>query len=44
MRLACSYSMKREPDRVRTVAPQHAAYWDDLEVPNYLGGPVGRAA
>jgi hypothetical protein len=39
MRLVCSYSMKGEPDRDRTVAPQHAAYWDDLEVPNYLGGP-----
>lgn len=39
MRLVCFYSMKGEPDRVRTVAPEHAAYWDDLEAPNYLGGP-----
>jgi hypothetical protein len=39
MRPACSYSMKGEPDRDRTVAPEHAAYWDDLEVPNSLGGP-----
>ncbi len=31
--------MKDEPDRVRSVAPQHAAYWHDLELPGYIGGP-----
>ena len=39
MRIAYSYSMKQEPNRVRTVAPEHAAYWDDLGLPNYIGGP-----
>jgi hypothetical protein len=39
MRIAYSYSMKQELDRVRTVAPQHGTYWDDLGLPNYLGGP-----
>jgi hypothetical protein len=47
MRLVYSYSMKGEPDRVRTVAPEHAAYWDDLEVPPTTSAgrtPVSRAA
>ena len=39
MRIAYSYSMKDDPDRVRTVAPEHAAYWRDLGLPEYLGGP-----
>jgi len=39
MRIAYSYSMKDDPDRVRTVAPEHAAYWRDLGLPGYLGGP-----
>jgi uncharacterized protein YciI len=39
MRIAYSYSMKEEPDRVRTVAAEHAAYWDNLGLPKYLGGP-----
>lgn len=33
------YSMRGEPDRVKEVAPQHARYWHDLELPGYLGGP-----
>ena len=33
------YLMKDEPDRVRNVAPQHAAYWHDLELSGYMGGP-----
>jgi uncharacterized protein YciI len=24
---------------VRTIAPQHAAYWRELGMPEYLGGP-----
>jgi uncharacterized protein YciI len=39
MRIAYFYWMKDDPDRVRTVAPQHAAYWRDLALPGYLGGP-----
>jgi uncharacterized protein YciI len=39
MRIAYSYSMKDDADRVRTVAPEHAAYWRDLGLPEYLGGP-----
>jgi uncharacterized protein YciI len=33
------YLMKGAPARVREVAPQHAAYWRDLGLPAYLGGP-----
>jgi uncharacterized protein YciI len=33
------YVMKGSPDRVREVAPEHAAYWRDLELRKYLGGP-----
>jgi uncharacterized protein YciI len=39
MRIAYLYWMKDDPERVRTVAPQHAAYWRDLALPGYLGGP-----
>jgi uncharacterized protein YciI len=39
MRIAYVYWMKDDPDRVRMVAPQHAAYWGDLGLPGYLGGP-----
>ena len=39
MRIAYFYWMKDDPDRVRTVAPEHAAYWRDLGLPEYLGGP-----
>jgi uncharacterized protein len=40
MRIAYFYLMRAERDRVRAVAPDHAAYWDDLRVPDYLGGPL----
>lgn len=39
MRVAYVYFMVDEPDRVRDVAPQHAAYWHSLTLPAYLGGP-----
>ena len=39
MRIAYSYSMKDDPDRVRTVAPEHATYWRGLGLLGYLGGP-----
>lgn len=38
MKIAYFYWMKSD-DRVRTVAPEHAAYWRDLEMPGYEGGP-----
>jgi hypothetical protein len=40
MRIAYFYWMKDDPDRVRTVAPEHTAYWRDLGLPGYLGGPL----
>lgn len=40
MRIAYAYVMKDDPDRVRVVAPDHAAYWHDLDLPGYLGGPM----
>jgi uncharacterized protein YciI len=39
MRFAYVYLMAEDPDRVRAVAPQHAAYWQGLDLPNYIGGP-----
>ena len=39
MRVAYVYFMRDEPDRVRVVAPQHAAYWRGLAATGYLGGP-----
>jgi uncharacterized protein YciI len=33
------YAMKPDSDRVRTVAPRHAAYWHGLRLPGYEGGP-----
>jgi uncharacterized protein YciI len=31
--------MKPDPGRVRVVAPRHAAYWADLALEGYQGGP-----
>jgi hypothetical protein len=39
MRFAYFYFMQDEPDRVRAVASQHAAYWRTIAVDGYLGGP-----
>jgi hypothetical protein len=39
MRFLYLYLMKRAPDRVRAAAPKHAAYWRELELDSYLGGP-----
>jgi uncharacterized protein YciI len=39
MRIVHYYSMKPEQDRVRVVAPEHAAYWGGLGLPAYFGGP-----
>jgi uncharacterized protein YciI len=33
------YLMRDQPDRVRAAAPGHAAYWRELGLPGYLGGP-----
>ena len=39
MRVAYFYFMKPEPERVRTVGPRHAAYWQGLALRDYRGGP-----
>ncbi len=39
MRFSYFYLMKDEPDRVRAVAPDHATFWRDLGLRDYLGGP-----
>jgi uncharacterized protein YciI len=31
--------MRDEPDAVRAVAPEHAAYWHDRGLRDYIGGP-----
>lgn len=40
MRIAYFYLMRDEPNRVRSVAPEHATYWDGLGLPEYVGGPM----
>ena len=39
MRFSYIYFMTEDPDRVREVAPKHAAYWQGVDLANYLGGP-----
>jgi len=39
MRFLYFYLMKDEPDLVQTTAPKHAAYWRELTLPDYVGGP-----
>jgi uncharacterized protein len=39
MRFSYFYLMRTAPDRVRIVAPEHAAYWRKLGQRDYLGGP-----
>lgn len=39
MRFLFFYLMTDDPDGVREAAPRHAAYWRDLTLPGYLGGP-----
>jgi len=34
------YAMAPEAERMRVAAPQHGAYWDNLALPDYLGGPT----
>ena len=36
---AYAYLMKPEPERVRAIAPSHAAYWQQLALRDYRGGP-----
>jgi uncharacterized protein YciI len=40
MRIVHVYWMRPQPDRVRAIAPEHAAYWHGLGLRGYLGGPV----
>jgi uncharacterized protein YciI len=39
VRLAYFYLMTSDASRIRAVAPAHAAYWRDLQLPGYSGGP-----
>jgi hypothetical protein len=39
MRFLYFYLMTDAPDRVRAAAPQHASYWQERGLPDYLGGP-----
>jgi uncharacterized protein YciI len=39
MRVLYFYLMTDATDRVRTVAPDHAAYWRGLGLREYVGGP-----
>jgi hypothetical protein len=44
MRVVYFYLMKDDPDRVRAIAPDHAAYCRDLDPPGYVGGPTADRA
>jgi uncharacterized protein YciI len=39
MRVLHFYTMKQDPDRVRAVAPRHAAYWAQVGARDHEGGP-----
>lgn len=39
MRVLYFYLMSDATDRVRQVAPDHAAYWRGLQLREYVGGP-----
>ena len=39
MRAVYFYLMKEDPERIRSIAPGHATYWQALGLPSYLGGP-----
>ena len=39
MRFLYFYLMRDAPERVRAVAPKHAAHWRQLHLGGYLGGP-----
>jgi len=39
MRVVHIYTMKPEPQRVRAIAPKHSAYWSQVGVRGYQGGP-----
>jgi hypothetical protein len=41
MRFLHFYLMSDAPARVQAVAPEHAVYWRELGLPDYLGGPFG---
>ena len=40
MRFPFFYLMKDAPDRIRSVVPDHVAYWNALGLRGYLGGPL----
>jgi uncharacterized protein YciI len=39
MRFVYCYQMKEDRGGVQDVAPKHAAYWHQLGLPGYVGGP-----
>jgi hypothetical protein len=41
MRFLYFYLMSHARARVQAVAPEHAVYWRELGLPDYLGGPFG---
>lgn len=38
-RYAYFYLMRNDPERVRSVAPNHVSHWQRLGFAHYLGGP-----
>jgi uncharacterized protein YciI len=38
-RFAYVYLMADDPQRIRSIAPQHTAHWQGLDLQDYRGGP-----
>ena len=33
------YFMKKEPEKIGQIVPQHIEYWQELNLTGYMGGP-----
>lgn len=38
-KFAYFYFMKKEPEKIGQIVPQHIEYWQELNLEGYLGGP-----
>ena len=38
-KFAYFYFMKKEPEKIGQIVPQHVEYWRGLNIDGYLGGP-----
>lgn len=38
-KFAYFYFLKKEPEKIGQIVPQHVEYWQELNLMGYLGGP-----